>query len=176
MKAWNVSLLPFLLMIATISCAESGEEEGAAIAGTADVEAAIDSLNDRFEQSLLAGDTIALGDLYAEDAVALPPNAPRVEGKAGIRSFWGGVVASTPVTSVSLDTDTIVVAESGELAYEVGRYSLGGSTLDGQSWEDMGKYLVVWRKVGTEWKLAADMWSSDQPAGAAPADTSGSET
>ena len=30
--------------------------------------------------------------------------------------------------------------------------------------EDVGKYVVVWRKVGDEWKAAADIFNSDKPA------------
>ena len=29
---------------------------------------------------------------------------------------------------------------------------------------DAGKYVVVWRKVGGEWKAAADIFNSDLPA------------
>jgi hypothetical protein len=29
---------------------------------------------------------------------------------------------------------------------------------------DTGKYVVVWRKVGGEWKAAADIFNSDLPA------------
>jgi ketosteroid isomerase-like protein len=27
-----------------------------------------------------------------------------------------------------------------------------------------GKYVVVWRKIGSEWKVAADIFNSDLPA------------
>jgi len=29
--------------------------------------------------------------------------------------------------------------------------------------EDHGKYLTVWRRVGKNWLIAADAWSSDLP-------------
>ena len=29
---------------------------------------------------------------------------------------------------------------------------------------DTGKYVVVWRKIGSEWKAAADIFNSDLPA------------
>jgi ketosteroid isomerase-like protein len=34
---------------------------------------------------------------------------------------------------------------------------------DGTKKEDHGKYLSVWRRVGKNWLLAADAWSSDLP-------------
>jgi ketosteroid isomerase-like protein len=42
-------------------------------------------------------------------------------------------------------------------AREIGTYSLKKS---GPMAEELtGKYLVVWEKVGDEWKLAADTWN-----------------
>ena len=34
---------------------------------------------------------------------------------------------------------------------------------EGTKKEDHGKYLSVWRRVGKNWLLAADAWSSDLP-------------
>ena len=43
------------------------------------------------------------------------------------------------------------------LAYEVGRYALSGQVGD----IDHGKYIVVWKKVGGQWKLHRDIFNSD---------------
>jgi ketosteroid isomerase-like protein len=42
-------------------------------------------------------------------------------------------------------------------AREIGTFSLKtkGSTPE----EVTGKYVVIWEKVGTEWKLATDIWN-----------------
>ena len=42
------------------------------------------------------------------------------------------------------------------MALDRGTYRLG---------EDTGKYVVVWRKIGGEWKAAADIFNSDKPEG-----------
>jgi ketosteroid isomerase-like protein len=48
------------------------------------------------------------------------------------------------------------------MALDLGTYNLalapGGTTQT-----DTGKYVVVWRKVGGEWKAAADIFNSDLP-------------
>ena len=42
-------------------------------------------------------------------------------------------------------------------AREFGTYSL---RKNGPSGEELaGKYLVIWEKVGSDWKLAADIWN-----------------
>jgi ketosteroid isomerase-like protein len=42
-------------------------------------------------------------------------------------------------------------------AYEIGTFSLKTKTPTSQ--ELTGKYVVVWEKVGGDWKLAADIWN-----------------
>jgi ketosteroid isomerase-like protein len=42
-------------------------------------------------------------------------------------------------------------------AREIGTFSL--KTKGPRPQEVMGKYLVVWEKVGSEWKFAADIWN-----------------
>ena len=43
-------------------------------------------------------------------------------------------------------------------AREIGTFSL--KTKGSTPQEVTGKYLVVWEKVGNDWKLAADIWSN----------------
>jgi len=31
-----------------------------------------------------------------------------------------------------------------------------------QSQQVVGKYVVVWQKVGTDWKLMTDIWNTDK--------------
>jgi len=42
-------------------------------------------------------------------------------------------------------------------AREIGTFSL--KTKDSTPREVAGKYLVVWEKIGNDWKLAADIWN-----------------
>ena len=49
------------------------------------------------------------------------------------------------------------------MALDRGTYSLTIAP-DGTAQTDTGKYVVVWRKIGREWKVAADIFNSDLPA------------
>ena len=42
-------------------------------------------------------------------------------------------------------------------AREIGTFSL--KTKGSTPQEVTGKYLVVWEKIGSDWKLAADIWN-----------------
>ena len=46
-------------------------------------------------------------------------------------------------------------------AVEIGQYTLGGA--DGTT-IDQGKYLVVWKNDGGNWKLHRDIWNTSRPA------------
>ncbi len=69
-----------------------------------------------------------------------------------------------PISSVSLDTDVVEGAASGDIAYGVGTFTMSGTGADGSEWSDQGKYMEVLENVDGEWKIAADIWNSDAPA------------
>jgi ketosteroid isomerase-like protein len=58
----------------------------------------------------------------------------------------------------TLRLDTAEVEEIGDAACEIGAYTLtaGGET-------DKGKYVVIWKREGGDWKLAVDIWNTDTP-------------
>lgn len=162
--------LALLVVAGLLACeTRTAEETGTtgAEAGSVDpatVESEIDARGDDFERAIEAGDADAVAALYADDAVLLPPNMPRVTGTQGIRSTFAEWLEMDPDAAIELTADEVVVAESGELAYEIGTAQVSGSAPDGGTYEDTGKYLVVWRNDGDEWLMVADMWSSDAPA------------
>jgi ketosteroid isomerase-like protein len=48
------------------------------------------------------------------------------------------------------------------MALDRGTYKLAIAP-KGTAQTDTGKYVVVWRKIGSEWKAAADIFNSDRP-------------
>ena len=111
------------------------------------------------------GDADALTEMYAEDAVLLPPDHEPIEGREAIGAFWRkGTDQGLEVTTIRIDTD-------GRIGYLVGRYRLP-PTADEPA--DSGKYLVCLRRqTDGAWKLTADIWNSSGEADAdgAPAVT-----
>ena len=61
-----------------------------------------------------------------------------------------------------LRLETVRVETSGELAMEIGRYSVAVRQSDGTIRADRGKYVKVWRRLGA-WLIVADSWSSNLP-------------
>ncbi len=77
-----------------------------------------------------------------------------VQGGAAIGAMWKSMAeqVSDPKV-VTLDVKPLGHAA----AREIGTFSL--KTKGPTPQEVTGKYVVVWEKVGNDWKLAADIWN-----------------
>jgi uncharacterized protein (TIGR02246 family) len=117
----------------------------------------IEKLNDGWTAAFNKGDAAAVAALYAEDAYVLPPGSGMVKGRAAIEAFWRQ--AAQQMTDAKLTTiDVLPLGRSA--AREIGTVTLKTKSQPPQ--EVAGKYVVVWRKVGLDWKLAADIWNTDK--------------
>ncbi|MGH7543360.1 MAG: YybH family protein [Gemmatimonadota bacterium] len=159
-----IAALGLLAACQTEPAEETGATVEAAATDAASVRTEIEAMDDRFEQAFLAEDAATVASLYAEDAIALPPGAPRAEGRAAIQSLFGSWFEMVPAPEgFTLTTDDLQVAGSGDIAYEVGTYTSRGTSPEGESYDETGKYLVVWRNVDGQWMIARDVWNGDAP-------------
>ena len=130
-------------------------------ADTAAEETAIRAQDTAWNAAIAAKSDSALGILYADNATLLPPNEKPVSGTAAIRSYFS---ALWPMNATLVITPTrVTVAASGVMATDVGTYALNVGAVN-----DTGKYLVHWHKMGADWKIVDDMWSSDMPIPGTP--------
>ena len=140
----------------------TAEVNTAAAVDTGADEQAIRGHVDRWLQLVKAKDAAGIAALYAEDGAVMPPNAPIGKGRAAIQQTWASMMR-TPGFDLTIAPEQIVVSSSGDMALDRGTYSLTIAP-DGTTQTDTGKYVVVWRKIGSEWKAAADIFNSDRPA------------
>jgi uncharacterized protein (TIGR02246 family) len=134
---------------------------GATVNAGAD-EQAIRGQVDRWLELVKAKDAEGIAALYAEDGAVMPPNAPIGKGRAAIQQTWASLM-QTPGFALTFAPEQIVVSASGDMALDRGTYRLALAP-HGTAQTDTGKYVVVWRKIGDEWKAAADIFNSDLPA------------
>jgi ketosteroid isomerase-like protein len=82
-----------------------------------------------------------------------------VNGRAAIGTMWKNMAEKVSDPKVT----TLDVKSLGPSATrEIGTFSL--KTKGPTPQEVTGKYVVVWKKVGGDWKLAADIWNEGQVA------------
>ena len=141
---------------------EVAEANSAAAVDSAGDEQAIRAQVDRWLQLIKAKDAAGISQLYAEDGAVMPPNAPIGKGRAAIEQTWASMMR-TPGFDLTFAPEQIVISSSGDMALDRGTYNLT-ITPAGTTQTDTGKYVVVWRKIGGDWKAVADIFNSDLPA------------
>jgi len=119
--------------------------------------AVIQRLNDQFVAAFNKGDAAAMAAMYAPDAYVLPAGADMLQGRAAIQNFW----AQTAQQLGDAKLTTLDVLPLGRTAArEIGTFSFKSK---GQNPQDIvGKYAVVWRKIGGQWLLATDIWNMNK--------------
>jgi uncharacterized protein (TIGR02246 family) len=117
-------------------------------------QAEIEAVNTKWIDFFNKGDFAGIATLYTEDATALPPGSSIVKGRVAIEVMWKKMAEEIGDPKLS----TIDVKPLGpSAAREIGTFSL---TAKGSTPREVtGKYVVVWEKVGNDWKLATDIWN-----------------
>lgn len=92
--------------------------------------------------------------LYTDNSVFMPPNAPLLRGREPLKSFYSDLTSR--VSDIKMEPGDI--AGHGPIAYESGSYTMTVGT-----GRDRGKYLIVFRNMGGNWRMEYTSWSSDLP-------------
>ena len=122
--------------------------------GTPSLRAEIAAANARFMDAFGAGHAPGVAACYTASGQLLPPGSDVVTGREAITTFWS-VVMGAGIAAARLET--VELEARGDLAVEVGRYTLSGA--DGGA-IDQGKYVVVWKRTDGEWRIHRDIWST----------------
>jgi uncharacterized protein (TIGR02246 family) len=127
-----------------------------------EVEVVIYNLSEEWVRLWNAGELDKVVDLYTTDALYLPAHHEPIHGRKQIREFLKGPMQQG-ATDFSLDIKFI--QRAGDLAYDVGHYSIKLPQPDGSKMQDQGRYLVIWQhQPAGEWRmLVFAAWSSEQP-------------
>ena len=106
-------------------------------------------------------DADGMANLYAEDALLMPPGAPAVTGRAGIKAFLGEDAAKSKAAGISLKNASVTGSGvDGDTGWISGTYTVvdaSGATIDS------GSYLSVHRRTNGSWPYIRDIWNSDRP-------------
>jgi uncharacterized protein (TIGR02246 family) len=133
----------------------------ATAAAAEDVRQAIEQVNARFMEAFKAGDAATIASLYTETGKMLPPDAAEIVGREAIQAEWQSWIDGG-LKDLTLEAQE--VEASGDLAYEVGAFSLQVPAENDDMVTAGGNYVVVWKR-GAEgsWRLHVDTWN-DAPA------------
>jgi uncharacterized protein (TIGR02246 family) len=122
-----------------------------------DVRQAIEQVNSQFVEAFKAGDAATIASLYTDTAKLLPPDATEIAGHDAIQNLWQSWIDDG---LKDLTLEAMEVESSGDLAYEVGVFSLQVPAENNAMVTATGNYVVVWKRGEDDnWRLHVDTWN-----------------
>ena len=122
---------------------------------TRDVESELRDLSQDFATAFNTGNYDQAAGLFASDGVLM---APQYEGAHGQKAVERLLRQLGEAGYGDLRLETMRVEHSGDMAMEIGHFSVVVRNADGTKVPERGKYVKVWRRLGA-WRLVADCWS-----------------
>lgn len=122
--------------------------------------AAAHTVAEALRDAVNRADVDAIANCWAMDGVLLPPHHAAVHGRSAITEYFSRVFAARRLTFTFTDS---AVEVFGEVAIERLSYTAVATGPDGETSEDTGKGIHIYRRCadGT-WQLAQDIWNSDR--------------
>ena len=160
-----------LIMAALLLCACQpivAQPQAAAQPSDEDVIAAVNAIWEEYEASIEAGDADRWGELWVDDGVKFPPDAPVLDGKDAIIGDMRAWLEMATANDVAISNQDVQVA--GDLALSRGLFRVDAALKDGGMPMVMdGKYMsVLQRQPDGSWKLYRDIFNSNVPPAAPP--------
>ena len=124
-----------------------------------DVESMIRNLAQDFVTSFNTANYDLVAALFAQDGVFMAPHYDPAYGPKAVERLLRQI---GDAGYEDLRLETVRVEASGDLAMEIGRYTVAIRQPDGTILADRGKYVKAWRRLGV-WLIVADCWSSNLP-------------
>jgi len=106
-------------------------------------------------------DAEGMANLYADDALLMPPGAGAVTGRPAIQTFLGEDAGKAKAAGISIKHGSVTgTGITGDTGWISGNYTVvdaSGATIDS------GSYLSVHRLTNGAWLYIRDIWNSDRP-------------
>ncbi|MFW6089269.1 MAG: YybH family protein [Gemmatimonadota bacterium] len=158
-------LLPCVVGL-LVACTPPGSNDASDAPNDAvDASAGLDSVYAVFTRAYAEADVDLLMDsVYASDGYYLPPGGPILEGQDSFRgqfeAFLGPIAErGEPGPSISFDIRDRAI--SGDLAYDIGVYTLRPSGAPADAPGNRGKFIVIWKRdAAGDWRIHADGFSA----------------
>jgi ketosteroid isomerase-like protein len=109
-----------------------------------------------FSSCIMDKNTQGIVDSYTVDGKIFPDQREIMEGSEPLFKYWAPAEGYTTVLHKVTPQEIQIVKKT---AYDYGIYEGKTERPDGSvsSWQ--GKYVIVWKKVGKDWKIYLDIWN-----------------
>ncbi len=118
---------------------------------------------DKYLRAVLVGDASAVAGMFREDATLMPSDCPLLRGRLAIQQYYSEWFKSpekiTAFTFTHLESPIL-----GDTAFDVGTYNQTLSITGVGPVNIAGKYSVILKRSGGEWKIAYLIFNTDSPS------------
>jgi ketosteroid isomerase-like protein len=128
----------------------------------------IDPIRERIDAAWLRSDADGITRHLAEDAVLLPPHAPRQVGRQQINGWLKELFQHYTMTELAMPERELIV--SGDLAFERSLYEWTLTPRDGgEPIREQANWVGIWKENGDgTWAEVCGIWNSTLPLPAGP--------
>lgn len=149
----NFKVIAFLVLFCSVFSHSSNAQiyQGKA----KDINQILSNIKD-FSQAYMDGDIEKIVASYTTDGKIFPNNKAILEGQKDLFSYWQ-IPEGVKIAYHKISPSEITIVK--KTAYDYGYYE--GKTLlaDGKEVAWKGKYVIIWKKIGKEWKMYLDIWN-----------------
>jgi ketosteroid isomerase-like protein len=124
-----------------------------------DVQSLLRNLAQDFVTSFNTGNYDLAAALFAQDGAFMAPHYEPAYGPKAVEQL---LRQFGEAGYEDLRLETVRVDSSGDMAVELGRFTVAIRQPDGTVFADRGKYVKAWRRLGA-WLIVADCLSSNLP-------------
>ena len=105
---------------------------------------------------------LLMEEVYAEEGYYLPPGSPILRGQDQFRGQFSFLERYARDDGPGPDISFEVVDRDidGDLAYDIGVYTLRSPNAPADAEPSRGKFVVIWKRIDGEWRIWADGFSS----------------
>jgi ketosteroid isomerase-like protein len=129
--------------------------------GEADMKAKFNELNKKLSQMVVDNDFEGMLSYYAENPISMPSYQPMLRSLDAMReSHKQQHEMGMKITAFELTATDVIV--EGNIAIEIGTYTVSMDIPEMGAMDDHGKYMNVWEKQDDgSMKIKADIWNTD---------------
>lgn len=141
------ALLLFFLSISSFAQEYSGKGE--------DIDAILNNI-DNFSKACVGADHDKLALLYSADGKIFPAGEDIKIGHDAIKKRWK-LPRGMKLISHKVTPREIRIID--DYAYDYGYYAMTIVDKKGRETPSKGNYMIIWKKVGSDWKIYLDIWN-----------------
>ncbi|MEZ6241618.1 MAG: DUF4440 domain-containing protein [Phycisphaerales bacterium] len=163
MKWWMSAGVAWVGLVGGCASCGSCRDKGACATGPAGLQGA-QAAQHAYKDAINANDLEAILAVMTEDVVFMPPNGPRVVGKAAVREWAAPYMQAYTIHWDNTQLEFLMIGDG--YALEQSSYVEHDVANDGSgTLDDTGKGVILYKRGGDAvWRVALDIWCSDLPA------------